>query len=81
MLDAIAASDGSRSDVISKMFGREGGRERSVPRNVLTSAPTATRKVRAVLSSPSRYYKATDKLATETVISRAQSTVNAALGK
>jgi branched-chain amino acid transport system substrate-binding protein len=78
MFDAIAASDGSRSDVIAKMF------ETKVDQGLLGSFSFSADgdpeggegAVTAIV-----FYKATDKLTTETVISPAQSTVDAALGK
>ena len=78
MLDAIGASDGSRSDVISKMFATkvDNGLLGSFSFSADGDPEGATGAVVAIT-----IYKATDKLTTETVISPAQSTVNAALGK
>jgi branched-chain amino acid transport system substrate-binding protein len=78
ILDAIAASDASRSDVIAKMF------ETKVSQGLLGSFDIGANgdpeggegAVTAIV-----FYKATDSLTTETVISPAQSTVDAALGK
>ena len=79
MLDAIAASDGSRSDVISKLFASD------VQDGLLGSFtfnedgdPVAGGGAR---SSNITVYKATDKLVTETTISPKPTTVDAALGK
>lgn len=77
MFDAIAASDGSRSDVIAKMF------ETKVDQGLLGSfsfsangdPEGASGAVTAIV-----VYKATDKLETAEVISPKQSTVDAALG-
>ena len=78
MLDAIAASDGSRSDVIAKMF------ETKVDQGLLGSfsiGPDGDPVGGEGAVTAIVFYKATDKLTTETVISPAQSTVDAALGK
>ncbi|MSO96265.1 MAG: amino acid ABC transporter substrate-binding protein [Thermoleophilia bacterium] len=78
LLDAIGASDGSRADVIAKMF------EAKVDQGLLgsfeigaTGDPEgASGAVTAIV-----VYKATDKLETVKVISPSQATVDAALGK
>ena len=78
VLDAIAASDGSRSDVISKLF------ESDVQDGLLGSFtfsedgdPVAGGTAEVVNIT---VYKATDELTTETTIAPKQTTVNAALG-
>ncbi len=78
VLDAIAASDGSRSDVISKLF------ESDVQDGLLGSFtfsedgdPVAGGTAQVVNIT---VYKATDELTTETTIAPKQTTVNAALG-
>ena len=78
MLDAIGASDGSRSDVISKMFATK------VHNGLLGSFkfsangdPTAASGAVVAIT----IYKATDKLVTDKVISPKQRTVDAALGQ
>jgi branched-chain amino acid transport system substrate-binding protein len=77
LLDAIAASDGSRADVISKMFasdvqngllGTFKFNENGDPGHVGATVAITV-------------YKATDKLETEKVISPKTETVNAALGE
>ena len=78
MLDAIAASDGSRSDVISKMFASnvQNGLLGSFTFNA-DGDPTAEAGATVAIT----VYKATDKLETVKTIAPKQSTVNAALGK
>ena len=78
MLNAIGESDGSRSDVISKMFAQD------VQNGLLGSFKFSTNgdpegASGAVVAIT--IYKAEDKLVTDAVISPAQSTVDAALGK
>ena len=78
MLDAIAASDGSRSDVISKMFATK-------VENGLLGSFTFSENGDPVAESGATvaitFYKATDKLETVEVVSPSQDTVNAALGQ
>jgi branched-chain amino acid transport system substrate-binding protein len=78
MLDAIAASDGSRSDVISKLFA-------SSVQNGLLGTFTFNEDGDPVASAGATVaitvYKATDKLETDTTIAPKQATVDAALGK
>jgi branched-chain amino acid transport system substrate-binding protein len=78
MLDAIAASDGSRSDVISKLFASD-------VQNGLLGTFTFNEDGDPVASAGATVaitiYKATDKLETETTIAPKQTTVDAALGK
>jgi branched-chain amino acid transport system substrate-binding protein len=78
ILDAIAASDGSRADVISKLF------ETSVENGLLGTFtfsaegdPVAAEGATVAIV----IYKMTDKLETETTIAPKQTTVDAALGK
>jgi branched-chain amino acid transport system substrate-binding protein len=78
MLDAIAASDGSRSDVISKLFASD------VSQGLLGSFtfssdgdPVASAGATVAIT----VYKATDKLETVKTIAPKQTTVDAALGK
>jgi branched-chain amino acid transport system substrate-binding protein len=78
VLDAIAASDGSRSDVIAKLF------ESDVQDGLLGSFtfsedgdPVASAGATVAIT----VYKATDKLETVTTIAPKQATVDAALGK
>jgi branched-chain amino acid transport system substrate-binding protein len=77
-LDAIAASDGSRSDVISKLFA-------SKVQNGLLGSFTFNEDGDPVASSGATVavtiYKAADTLKTETTIAPKQTTVDAALGK
>jgi branched-chain amino acid transport system substrate-binding protein len=78
MLDAIAASDGSRSDVISKLFASD-------VKDGLLGTFTFSSDGDPVASSGATVaitlYKATSKLVTETTIAPKQTTVDAALGK
>jgi ABC-type branched-subunit amino acid transport system substrate-binding protein len=78
MLDAIAASDGSRSDVISKLFA-------SNVQDGLLGTFTFSSDGDPVASAGATVaitlYKATSKLETETTIAPKQTTVDAALGK
>jgi branched-chain amino acid transport system substrate-binding protein len=78
MLDAIAASDGSRSDVISKLFA-------STVKNGLLGSFTFNEDGDPVASAGATVaitvYKATDVLTDDTTIAPKQATVNAALGK
>ena len=78
MLDAIAASDGSRSDVISKLFASD-------VQNGLLGTFTFSEDGDPVASAGATVaitvYKAEDKLVTETTIAPKQTTVDAALGK
>jgi branched-chain amino acid transport system substrate-binding protein len=78
MLDAIAASDGSRSDVTSKLFASD-------VQNGLLGTFTFNEDGDPVASAGATVaitvYKATDKLETETTIAPKQTTVDAALGK
>ncbi len=78
MLDAIGASDGSRSDVISKMFATQvqNGLLGSFKFNENGDPTQASGAVTAIV-----VYKATDKLETAALISPKQSTVDAALGQ
>jgi branched-chain amino acid transport system substrate-binding protein len=78
MLDAIAASDGSRSDVISKMFAA------NVQNGLLGTFkfsedgdPVASAGATVAIT----VYEAKDKLETDTTIAPKQATVDAALGK
>jgi len=78
LLDAIAESDGSRGDVIAKMF------ETNVTDGLLGSFtfsadgdPVAEEGATVAIT----VYKATTKLETETTIAPKQATVDAALGK
>lgn len=77
MFDAIAASDGSRSDVIAKMFATkvDQGLLGSFSFSANGDPEGASGAVTAIV-----VYKATDKLETAEVISPKQSTVDAALG-
>jgi len=78
MLDAIAASDGSRSDVTAKLFASD-------VQNGLLGTFTFSEDGDPVASAGATVaitvYKATDKLVTETTIAPKQATVDAALGK
>jgi branched-chain amino acid transport system substrate-binding protein len=78
MLNAIGESDGSRSDVISKMFAQkvQNGLLGSFNFSADGDPEGASGAVVAIT-----IYKATDKLVTDAVISPSQATVNAALGK
>jgi len=78
MLDAIAASDGSRSDVISKLFAS------NVQDGLLGSFtfnedgdPVANEGATVAIT----VYKATDQLESVTTIAPKRTTVDAALGK
>jgi branched-chain amino acid transport system substrate-binding protein len=78
LLDAIAASDGTRADVIAKMF------ETSVQEGLLGTFtfsedgdPVASEGATVAIV----VYKATTKLETETTIAPKQATVDAALGE
>jgi branched-chain amino acid transport system substrate-binding protein len=77
-LDAIAASDGSRSDVISKLFASD-------VKNGLLGSFTFNSDGDPVASSGATVavtiYKATSKLEADTTIAPKQTTVDAALGK
>jgi branched-chain amino acid transport system substrate-binding protein len=78
MLDAIGASDGSRSDVIKQMFATK------VEQGLLgsfTFSPDGDPQGASGAVVAITEYKATDKLETAAVISPKQSTVDAALGK
>jgi branched-chain amino acid transport system substrate-binding protein len=78
MLDAIAASDGSRADVIAKLF------ETSVTDGLLgtfTFSPEGDPVAAEGATVAIVVYKATTKLETETTIAPKQTTVDAALGK
>jgi branched-chain amino acid transport system substrate-binding protein len=77
LLDAIAASDGTRSDVISQLFASD------VQEGLLGTFtfsedgdPVASEGATVAIT----VYKATDKLETETTIAPKQTTVDAALG-
>jgi branched-chain amino acid transport system substrate-binding protein len=77
LLDAIAASDGTRSDVISQLFASD------VQEGLLgtftfseNGDPVASEGATVAIT----VYKATDKLETETTIAPKQTTVDAALG-
>jgi branched-chain amino acid transport system substrate-binding protein len=77
-LDAIAASDGSRSDVISKLFASD------VQQGLLgtfTFSEDGDPVASAGATVAITVYKATDKLTTVTTIAPKQATVDAALGK
>ena len=77
MLDAIAASDGSRSDVISKLFASD-------VQNGLLGSFTFNEDGDPGHVGPTvaiTVYEAKDKLVTDTVIAPKQTTVDAALGK
>ena len=78
MLDAIKASDGSRSDVISKMFATkvQNGLLGSFEFSENGDPTSASGAVVAIT-----VYVAKDKLVTDKVISPKQSTVDAALGQ
>lgn len=78
MLDAIAASDGSRGDVITKLFATDvqNGLLGSFKFNENGDPAQASGAVTAIV-----VYKATDKLETAALISPKQSTVDAALGQ
>jgi branched-chain amino acid transport system substrate-binding protein len=78
MLDAIGASDGSRSDVIKQMFATkvQNGLLGSFSFNANGDPQEASGAVVAIT-----VYKATDKLDTVKVISPKQTTVDAALGQ
>src|SRR4029453_14571628 len=75
MLDAIAASDGSRSDVISKLFASsgEGGLLGTFPFSD-GGDPVASAGATVAIT----VYEATDKLETDTTIAPKQATVDAA---
>jgi branched-chain amino acid transport system substrate-binding protein len=78
LLDAIEASDGTRADVIAKMF------ETSVTDGLLgtfTFSPDGDPVAEEGAAVSIVIYKATDKLETETTIAPKQTTVDAALGK
>ena len=78
MLDAIAASDGSRADVLAKLF------ETSVTDGLLgtfTFSPEGDPVAAEGATVAIVVYKATTKLETETTIAPKQATVDAALGK
>jgi branched-chain amino acid transport system substrate-binding protein len=83
MLDAIAASDGSRSDVISKLFASDvqdgllGSFTFNEDGDPIASASPGTTAATVAIT----LYKAEDKLVTETTIAPKPTTVNAALGK
>ena len=78
MLDAIAASDGSRSDVTSKLFATN-------VQNGLLGTFTFSEDGDPVSSAGATVaitiYEAKDKLVTDTTIAPKQTTVDAALGK
>jgi branched-chain amino acid transport system substrate-binding protein len=79
LLDAIAASDGSRSDVTAKLFASD-------VQDGLLGSFTFSEDGDPVAGGGASIvnitiYKATDKLVTETTISPKQTTVDAALGK
>jgi branched-chain amino acid transport system substrate-binding protein len=77
MLDAIAASDGTREDIIAKMF------ETDVQEGLLgtfTFSEDGDPVGEGGATTAIVIYKATDKLETETTINPAQATVDAALG-
>jgi branched-chain amino acid transport system substrate-binding protein len=78
MLDAIAASDGSRSDVISKLFASD---VQSGLLGTFTFSEDGDPVASAGATVAITVYKATDKLETETTIAPKQTTVDAALGK
>jgi hypothetical protein len=78
LLDAIAESDGTRADVISKMF------ETTVTDGLLGTfsfSPDGDPTGKAGATTAIVIYKATTKLETETTINPQQATVDAALGK
>ena len=78
MLDAIAASDGSRADVIKQLFATK------VQNGLLgsfTFSPNGDPQGASGAVVAITEYKATDKLSAVTVISPKQSTVDAALGQ
>jgi len=77
MIKAIAASDGSRSDVIKQMFATkvDQGLLGSFAFSANGDPEEASGAVTAIV-----VYKATDKLETVKVISPQQATVDAALG-
>ena len=78
MLDAIAASDGTRADVITKLF------ESDVQNGLLgtfTFSADGDPVAEAGATVAITIYKATDKLETLTTIAPKQTTVDAALGK
>jgi branched-chain amino acid transport system substrate-binding protein len=78
MLDAIAASDGSRSDVTAKLFASD-------VQNGLLGTFTFSEDGDPVASAGATVaitiYEAKDKLVTDTTIAPKQTTVDAALGK
>ncbi len=78
MLDAIAASDGSRSDVISKLFASD---VQDGLLGTFTFSSDGDPVASAGATVAITLYKATDKLVTETTIAPKQTTVDAALGK
>ena len=79
MLDAIGASDGSRGDVITKMFATKVTERPARIVQVQRERRSGRQASGAVVAIT--IYKATDKLETVKVISPKQSTVDAALGK
>jgi branched-chain amino acid transport system substrate-binding protein len=78
MLDAIAASDGSRSDVISKLFASD---VQDGLLGTFTFSSDGDPVASAGATVAITLYKAEDKLVTETTIAPKQTTVDAALGK
>jgi branched-chain amino acid transport system substrate-binding protein len=78
MLDAIAASDGSRSDVISKLFASD---VQDGLLGTFTFSEDGDPVASAGATVAITLYKAEDKLVTETTIAPKQTTVDAALGK
>jgi branched-chain amino acid transport system substrate-binding protein len=78
LLDAIADSDGSRSDVISKMFASD-VQDGLLGTFTFSEDGDPVASVGATVAIT--VYKATDKLETETTIAPKQATVDAALGK
>jgi branched-chain amino acid transport system substrate-binding protein len=78
LLDAIAASDGSREDIIAKMF------ETNVQEGILGTfsfSADGDPVGEGGATTAIVIYRATDKLETETTINPKQETVDAALGK
>jgi hypothetical protein len=77
LLDAIAASDGSREDIIAKMF------ETNVQEGILGTfsfSADGDPVGEGGATTAIVIYRATDKLETETTINPKQETVDAALG-
>ena len=78
MLDAIAASDGTRADVIAKLFASD---VQDGLLGTFTFSADGDPVAEAGATVAITIYKATDKLETLDTIAPKQTTVNAALGK